>query len=55
LRTPTETSILVELVDLESRTKMTMTHSGVPADSPGGQGWAMAIDKMETRITTLVG
>lgn len=52
--TPTETSIVVELVDLVARTKMTMTHRGVPADSPGGQGWAMAIDKMESLVTALV-
>jgi uncharacterized protein YndB with AHSA1/START domain len=50
---PTETSIVVELVDLGDRTKMTMTHIGVPADSPGGQGWAMAIDKMQARVTEL--
>jgi uncharacterized protein YndB with AHSA1/START domain len=48
-----ETSIVVELVDLGARTKMTMTHIGVPADSPGGQGWTMAIDKMEARIAEL--
>lgn len=48
-----ETSIVVELEDLGGRTKMTMTHIGVPADSPGGQGWAMAIDKMEARVTEL--
>ena len=34
---PTETSIVVELEDLGDRTKMIMTHIGVPADSPGGQ------------------
>ncbi len=45
-----ETSIVVELTDLGERTKMVMTHLGVPADSPGGQGWTMAIDKMETRV-----
>ena len=50
--TPTETSIVVELVDFVDRTKMTMTHHGVPADSPGGQGWAMAIDKMESLLAT---
>ena len=27
-----------------------MTHIGVPADSPGGQGWAMAIAKLEARV-----
>ena len=45
-----ETSILVELEDLGDRTHMVMTHIGVPADSPGGQGWAMAIEKLETRV-----
>ncbi|MDW3220039.1 MAG: SRPBCC domain-containing protein [Acidimicrobiales bacterium] len=47
---PMETSIVVELEDLGDRTRMTMTHIGVPADSPGGQGWAMAIDKLEARV-----
>ena len=51
--TPMETSIVVELEDRGDRTKMTMTHIGVPADSPGGQGWAMAIDKMEARVAEL--
>ncbi len=50
-----ETSIVVELVDLGDRTKMTMTHIGVPADSPGGQGWTMAIDKMQARVAELRG
>ena len=45
-----ETSIVVELVDLGDRTKMVMTHIGIPADSPGGQGWAMAIAKLEARV-----
>ena len=48
--TPTETSIVVELEDLGDRTRMVMTHIGVPADSPGGHGWAMAIDKLDARI-----
>ena len=53
--TPMETSIVVELEDLGPRTKMTMTHIGIPADSPGGQGWAMAIQKMEARVAELLG
>ena len=47
---PMETSVVVELEDLGGSTKMVMTHQGVPADSPGGQGWAMAIDKMAERV-----
>ncbi len=53
--TPMETSIVVELTDFGDRTKMVMTHHGVPADSPGGQGWTMAIDKLEARVADLVG
>jgi hypothetical protein len=49
-----ETSVIVELEDLGGTTKMVMTHVGVPADSPGGQGWNMAIDKMAARVTSLV-
>ncbi len=48
-----ETSVVVELVDLGGRTKMTMTHVGIPADSPGGQAWGMAIDKLAARVAEL--
>lgn len=47
---PVETEVIVELENLGDRTKMVMTHLGIPADSPGGQGWAMAIAKLETRV-----
>jgi uncharacterized protein YndB with AHSA1/START domain len=52
---PMETAIMVELEDQGDRTRMVMTHIGVPADSPGAQGWAMAIDKMEARVAELRG
>lgn len=52
---PMETSVVVELEDLGGRTKMLMTHVGVPGDSPGGQGWTMAIDKLEARVAELAG
>ena len=51
--TPMETSVIVELEDLGDRTKMVMTHVGGPADSPGAQGWSMAIDKMAARVADL--
>ncbi len=51
--TPMETTIVVELEDLGASTKMKLTHVGVPADSPGGQGWAMAIDKLEACASQL--
>ncbi len=47
---PMETSVVVELEDLGGRTRMTMTHIGIPSDSPGAQGWAMALDKLELRV-----
>ncbi|MGH9232053.1 MAG: SRPBCC family protein [Acidimicrobiales bacterium] len=49
---PITTEIHVDLVDLGGRTKMVMTHVGVPVDSPGAAGWAMAIDKLATRVRT---
>jgi hypothetical protein len=43
---PSTTEIRVELENVGGRTKMVMTHAGVPADSPGAAGWAMALDKL---------
>jgi uncharacterized protein YndB with AHSA1/START domain len=47
---PTTTEIVVELEDLGGRTKMVMTHAGVPGDSPGAAGWNMALDKLASRV-----
>lgn len=43
---PAVTEVRVELNDVGGRTRMVMTHAGVPADSPGATGWAMAFDKL---------
>jgi len=43
---PESTEVIVELQATDGGTKMTMTHVGVPADSPGAGGWAMAFDKL---------
>lgn len=45
---PDTTQIIVELEAVDGQTKMTMTHVGVPADSPGAAGWGMALDKLAT-------
>jgi hypothetical protein len=29
---------------------MVMTHTGVPGDSPGAAGWAMALDKLAGHV-----
>lgn len=47
---PVTTTVTVELEDLEGRTKMVMTHAGIPAESPGAAGWAMALDKLAARV-----
>lgn len=50
---PVETEVIVELEDLDGRTRMVMTHAGVPADSPGAMGWNMALDKLEQHVLSL--
>lgn len=47
---PTVTEVRVELEPVDGRTRMVMTHSGVPADSPGAAGWTMALDKLAARV-----
>jgi len=51
---PDTTEITVELSDLGGRTKMVMTHAGVPADSPGAMGWNMALDKLTDHVAAQV-
>jgi uncharacterized protein YndB with AHSA1/START domain len=51
--TPTTTQVTVVLVDLGERTKMTVTHTGVPAGA--GSGWQQAFDKMAEHIRALPG
>ena len=43
---PEVTKIIVELEERDGKTKMTMTHIGVPQDSQGAGGWQQAIEKM---------
>ena len=45
---PIVTEVRVELDDLGGSTRMIITHAGIPADSPGALGWAMACDKLAT-------
>lgn len=40
------TEVRVELTAVDDRTRMVMTHFGVPAESPGATGWNMAFDKL---------
>ncbi|HEY6415637.1 MAG TPA: SRPBCC domain-containing protein, partial [Acidimicrobiales bacterium] len=47
---PMTTEVRVELEDLGGRTKMVMTHAGIPAESPGATGWTMAFEKLTAHV-----
>ena len=47
---PATTEVRVELVDLGGRTKMMLTHTGIPGGSAGAAGWAMALGKLAARV-----
>jgi len=47
---PTTTEVRVEFEDLGGRTKIVMTHAGIPAGSPGAAGWAMALAKLAAHL-----
>ena len=49
--TTTEVTVLLE--DVDGRTKMVMTHAGVPADSPGNEGWKQAFNKLADYVATV--
>ena len=49
---PTTTEVTVLLEELGGRTKMVMTHAGVPADSGAGGGWEQAFDKLADHVAT---
>jgi uncharacterized protein YndB with AHSA1/START domain len=49
---PATTKVTVLLEDLGGRTKMVMTHAGVPAGA--GDGWEQAFAKMADRIETVL-
>jgi uncharacterized protein YndB with AHSA1/START domain len=47
---PATTEVIVELEDLGGRTKLVLTHIGIPAGSPGAAGWIMALGKLAAHI-----
>jgi len=47
---PAATEVIVELEDVAGRTKMVMTHIGIPGDSAGAAGWGMAFDKLAAYV-----
>ena len=51
---PATTEVTVLLEDLGGRTKMVMTHAGVPAGSGANTGWEQAFDKLTDHIETVL-
>ena len=47
---PDTTEVIVELNEANGKTKMIMTHKGVPAGTAGEGGWRQAIDKLVTLL-----
>ena len=50
---PDTTEVTIELEDIGGRTKMVMTHAGIPDDSAGAVGWGMAFDKLAAYVDSL--
>lgn len=50
---PATTRVRVELEAVGDRTKMVLTHAGIPADSAGANGWAMAIDQLTDYVRSV--
>lgn len=51
---PTTSVITVLLEDLDGRTKMLMTHAGVPAEQGANEGWQQAFNKMSKHIQSIL-
>ena len=51
---PTTTEVTVLLEGLGERTRMVMTHAGMPAESGANAGWEQAFDKLVDLITTIL-
>ena len=51
---PATTEITVLLEDLAGRTKLVMTHAGMPAGSGADGGWNQAFDKLADHISTVL-
>lgn len=52
---PTSTVVVVQLSDRGTSTDVVLEHRGIPADSPGAQGWMMAMDALGDHLAGLSG
>lgn len=52
---PVTTEVTVLLEDLDGRTRMTLTHAGLPADEKGAnEGWKQGFAKMADYVETIL-
>ncbi len=51
---PEKTEVTVLFEAIAGRTKMVMTHAGIPAGSPGAAGWNQAFAKMAVHIKSVL-
>jgi uncharacterized protein YndB with AHSA1/START domain len=52
---PAASEVRVQLHDLGRRTRMVLTHAGVPAESGAGGGWQQAFDKLADHLEAALG
>jgi uncharacterized protein YndB with AHSA1/START domain len=52
---PATTEVRVQFEEMGGRTRMVMTHIGIPGDSPGAAGWVTALDKLVSHVRTEAG
>jgi uncharacterized protein YndB with AHSA1/START domain len=51
---PATTEVRVELEDVAGKSRMRLTHVGIPSGSPGAVGWTMALDKLAAHLQASV-
>jgi uncharacterized protein YndB with AHSA1/START domain len=54
-KTPGTTEVTVVLEEVESGTRVTLTHAGVPGESGAARGWNGAFDKLAAQLRAAIG
>jgi uncharacterized protein YndB with AHSA1/START domain len=54
-KTPGTTEVTVVLEELDGRTRVTLTHAGVPPQSGATRGWNAAFDKLAAELRAATG
>ena len=51
---PETTRVTLLFEALDGQTKLTLTHEGIPQQSPGARGWSMALDALASHVNALL-